>query len=156
MSNDNPTTLKVGDKVAYFGNEAEVLIPDLGVIYWTRGARIRFTTEDAKGDLADVPVDDLRLLAEEETAAGKARAAAERAAAEHSAKIAGIRESLIAKAVAAVERIVAPGVIDLHALSKADRDVVARSVMIGTNILNDAIVNEAIDRVKNKTRKETT
>ena len=156
MSNDNPTTLKVGDKVAYFGNEAEVLIPDLGVIYWTRGARIRFTTGDAKGDLADVPVDDLRLLAEEETAAGKARAAAERLAAEHSAKIAGIREELIANAVAAVERIAAHCVIDLHAMSQEERDSILCGVAIATDIRNDAIANEAIDRVKNKTQKETT
>lgn len=149
-------TLKTGDKVAYFRREAEVVIPDLGASYWTRGARIRYTTGDQAGDLADVPVADLRPLAEHETAAGKARAAAERLAAEHSAKIAGIREGLIAKAVAAVERIVASSMIELHALSKADRDVVARSVMIGTNILNDAIVSEAIDRVADKTRKETT
>lgn len=155
MSNDK-TTFKPGDKVAYFGREAEIAIPDLGDAYWTRGARIRYTIGDRAGQLDDVPVANLRLLAEHETAAGKARAAAERAAAEHSAKIAGIRESLIAEAVAVVERIVAPGVIDLHTLSKADRDVVARSVMIGTNIHNDAIINEAIDRVKDKTRKETT
>ena len=155
MSNDK-TTFKPGDKVAYFGREAEIAIPDLGDAYWTRGARIRYTIGDRAGQLDDVPVANLRLLAEHETAAGKARAAAEKEAAEKEAKIAGIREELIAKAVAAVERIVAPGVIDLHAMSKADRDVVARSVMIATNILNDAIVNEAIDRVKDKTRKETT
>lgn len=154
MSNDK--TFTRGDKVAYFGREAEVVIPDLGAAYWTRGARIKYTIGDRAGQLDDVPVADLRPLAEHKTAAGKARAATERLAAEHSAKIAGIREGLIAKAVAAVERIVAPGVIDLHALSKADRDVVARSVMIGTNILNDAIVSEAIDRVADKTRKETT
>jgi hypothetical protein len=150
MSNDK--TLKVGDKVAYYKREAEVLIPCLGTAYWTIGTRIKYTSGDKAGKLEDVPTDCLRLLAEHETAAGKARAAAERAAAEHSAKIAGIRESLIAKAVAAVERIVAPGVIDLHAMSKADRDVVARSVMVATNILNDAIISEAIDRVKEKTK----
>jgi hypothetical protein len=153
---NNERTLTRGDKVAYFDREAEIAIPDLGAAYWTRGARIRYTIGDRAGQLDDVPVDDLRLLAEEETAAGKARAAAERAAAEHSAKIAGVREGLIAKAVAAVERIVAPGVIDLHTLSKTDRDVVARSVMIATNILNDAIVSEAIDRVRNRTQKGTT
>ena len=153
---NNERTLTRGDKVAYFGREAEIVIPDLGDAYWTRGARIRYTTGDRAGQLDDVPIADLRPLAEHETAAGKARAAAERAAAEHSAKIAGIRESLIAEAVAVVERITEYAALDLHAMSKADRDVFAHRVMIGTNILNDAIVNEAIDRVREKTKKETT
>jgi coenzyme F420-reducing hydrogenase alpha subunit len=154
MSNEN--TFRRGDKVAYFGREAEIVIPDLGDAYWTRGARIRYTTGDRAGQLDDVPIADLRPLAEHETAAGKVRAAAEKAAAEHAVKMAGVRESLIAKAMAAVGRIVAPGVIDLHTLTKSKRDAIAHAVMIATNILNDAIVNEAIDRVREKTKKETT
>jgi coenzyme F420-reducing hydrogenase alpha subunit len=152
----NETKFKTGDPVAYFRHEAEIVIPDLGSAYWTRGARIKYTTGDKAGQLEDVPIADLRPLAEHETAAGKARAAAENAAAEHAAKMAGVRESLIAKAMAAVDRIVAPGVIDLHTLTKSKRDAIAHAVMIVTNIHNDAIVNEAIDRVREKTKKETT
>ena len=152
----NETKFKTGDPVAYFRHEAEIVIPDLGSAYWTRGARIKYTTGDKAGQLEDVPIADLRPLAEHETAAGKARAAAENAAAEHAAKMAGVRESLIAKAMAAVDRIVAPGVIDLHTLTKSKRDAIAHAVMIATNILNDAIVSEAIDRVREKTKKETT
>lgn len=152
----NETKFKTGDPVAYFRHEAEIVIPDLGSAYWTRGARIKYTTGDKAGQLEDVPIADLRPLEEHETAAGKARAAAEKAAAEHAVKMAGVRESLIAKAMAAVERIVAPGVIDLHTLTKSKRDAIAHAVMIATNILNDAIVNEAIDRVREKTKKETT
>ena len=152
----NETKFKTGDPVAYFRHEAEIVIPDLGSAYWTRGARIKYTTGDKAGQLEDVPIADLRPLAEHETAAGKARAAAEKAAAEHAVKMAGVRESLIAKAMAAVGRIVAPGVIDLHTLTKSKRDAIAHAVMIATNILNDAIVNEAIDRVREKTKKETT
>jgi hypothetical protein len=150
VSNDK--TLKVGDKVAYYKREAEVVIPDLGVTYWTRGARIRYTTGDAKGDLADVPIADLRPLAEHETAAGKARAAAERAAAEHSAKIAGIHEELVAKATAAVERIAATGIINLHTMTDAERRAVENAAMISTCIHSTKIIDEAIDRVKEKTK----
>ncbi len=154
MSNEN--TFRRGDKVAYFGREAEIVIPDLGDAYWTRGARIRYTTGDRAGQLDDVPIADLRPLEEHETAAGKARAAAEKAAAEHAVKMAGIRESLIAEAVAVVERITEYAALDLHAMSKADRDVFAHRVMIAVDIHNDAIVNEAIDRVREKNKKETT
>ena len=152
----NETKFKTGDPVAYFRHEAEIVIPDLGSAYWTRGARIKYTTGDKAGQLEDVPIAYLRPLEEHETAAGKARAAAEKAAAEHAVKMAGVRESLIAKAMAAVDRIVAPGVIDLHTLTKSKRDAIAHAVMIVTNIHNDAIVNEAIDRVREKTKKETT
>ena len=154
MSNDK--TLKVGDKVSYFGREGEVLIPDLGVAYWTRGARIRYTTGDRAGQLDDVPIANLRPLAESETAAGKARAEAEKEASEREAKREEIREELIAKAAAAVELIVAYCGIDLHVMTKEERDSILCGVVIATDIRNDAIANEAIDRVKNKTQKETT
>jgi hypothetical protein len=62
VSNDK--TLKVGDKVMHFQLEAEVLVPNIEPGYLTPLARIRYTTGDIKGDLADVPVDDLRLLRE--------------------------------------------------------------------------------------------
>ena len=53
---------KVGDKVLYFGGDAEVVVADIEPGYLTRCARIRYTTGDLRGDLADVPIDDLRLL----------------------------------------------------------------------------------------------
>ena len=150
MSNDK--TLKVGDKVAYYKREAEVVIPDLGVTYWTRGARIRYTTGDAKGDLADVPTDCLRLLAEHETAAGKARAQAASDAAQIEAKRNVIHEELVAKATAAVERIAATGIINLHTMTDAERRAVENAAMISTCIHSTKIIDEAIDRVKEKTK----
>ena len=145
-------TLKTGDKVTYFRHEAEVVIPDLGVTYWTRGARIRFTTGDAKGDLADVPVADLRPLAEDQTAAAKARAVANAKAAKREAWRKKIREDLVAKAAVAAERTVASREIDVCAMSKAQRDTLSRAVTIATNIHNEAIVGEAIDRVVQRHR----
>lgn len=60
----NETKFKPCDPVAYFRHEAEIVIPDLGSAYWTRGARIKYTTGDKAGQLEDVPIAYLRLLRE--------------------------------------------------------------------------------------------
>ena len=140
-------TLKTGDKVTYFRHEAEVVIADLGAAYWTRGARIRYASGEKVGELADVPVSDLTPLAQDQTADAKARAAAEAKAAKREAWRAKIREDLVAKAALAVKRIAAHCVIDLHAMSQEERDSILCGVAIATNIYNEAIVGEAIDRV---------
>lgn len=140
-------TLRTGDKVTYFRREAEVVISDLGAAYWTRGARIRYTTGDKAGQLADVPVADLRPLAEDQTADAKARVAADAKAAKREAWRKKIREDLIAKAAAAAERIVASREIDVCAMNKAKRDALSRAVIISTDIYSETIVGEAIHRV---------
>lgn len=140
-------TLKTGDKVTHFRREAEVVIPDLGASYWTRGARIRYASGEKAGELADVPVSDLTQLAQDQTADAKARAAAEAKAAKREAWRAKIREDLVAKAALAVKRIAAHRVIDLHAMPQGERDSILCGVAIATNIHNEAIVGEAIARV---------
>lgn len=146
------TELKAGDRVTHFRHEAEVVIADLSASYWTRGARIKYTTGDQAGNLADVPVADLRPLAQDQTADAKARVAAEAQAAKREAWRKKIREDLIAKAAVAAERTVASREIDVCAMSKAQRDTLSRAVTIATNIHNEAIVGEAIDRVVQRHR----
>lgn len=140
-------TIKAGDKVTYFRGEAEVVIADLGASYWTRGARIRYTTGDQAGTLADVPVADLRPLAEHETAARKARAAAERLAAEREAKREEVREELIAKVAETVEWSAKAHTIDLHTMTKRELESLENILMLVNRIYRPAIISEAIDRV---------
>lgn len=139
--------LKAGDRVRYFRHEAEVVIADLGAAYWTRGARIRYASGEKAGELADVPVADLTPLAQDQTADAKARAAAEAKAAKREAWRNKIREELITKAAAAVDRIAVSGEIDVCAMGRAERDALSRAVTIATNIYSETIVSQAIDRV---------
>ena len=152
----NETKFKTGDPVAYFRHEAEIVIPDLGSAYWTRGARIKYTTGDKAGQLEDVPIAYLRLLAEHETAPGKARAAAERLAAEREAKREEVREELVAKVAETVEWSAKAHTIDLHTMTKRERESLENILMLVNRIYRPAIISEAIDRVREKTKKETT
>jgi hypothetical protein len=139
------TPLVRGDVVSWGKQEATVLIPDVGFVQ-PGAARIEYTTGPQKGQMVDVPAKWLAKLDPEETVAGKAKSAAQKAAAEKAEREARIRAELIAEVKPAV-RAMRKGGVNLQPKTKKAQKQLLSDLSIRTDIRNDEILQAAINEV---------
>jgi hypothetical protein len=145
-----------GNTVLAFGKyEAKVVVPDLGDLSWKKGnVRIEMTSGANKGKMMEVEPSDIRLIAEEDTIAGKAakeasdKAAARRA--EDEKRYNDMRDELLPL----VRALKKSGVKLNPETKKAKKELIDR-VMMRTENRNEKMIQDAIDIVSAEVSEES-